>query len=49
MKSISLATVNAEGRYETYREAWHLLKEPPEDGGKIEIHACVEAGIEFVQ
>jgi hypothetical protein len=42
-KSISLATNCADARYESYREAWHLLGECREDENKgIDIQACAE-------
>ena len=45
--AISLLTECAESRYEKYREAWHLLREPEFDGN---IQACAEefSGEEFL-
>lgn len=42
-KSISLATNCVEARYESYREAWHLLGDCREDENKgIDIQGCAE-------
>lgn len=46
-KTVSLATNCVESRYEEFREAWHLLEEPRDDGGeKIEIQACADEEFE---
>jgi hypothetical protein len=43
MESVTLYPNNKAAKYEKYREAWHLLKDRPMAGKKIDrIHACVD-------
>jgi hypothetical protein len=48
-EEILLSPTSTTTRYSKFRDAWHLLQPPPEDGEKIEIQACADEGLETFQ